>query len=270
MLLMVSWVLCGCTFLNGQERGIETPGPEGAPSGQESTDGGAPAPGRDAGAAVPGTPASVVLRLPDGPVRVDVEGLEILRPREESRWVPDLSAIIAAVAAVLTAATAWQFAKRSRVDTFRQLRERFYHLRTDKTHGLPENWWKLDLSKEIDPGDFERLQRYWLNAFDEWYITQKSAPFSYKTLWTDYYEAVLRNSAQRPLMLMALLVAFKGSGTTPLDQKFLDQMCALAGPNCQAVRSTLEKLEKDERAPNHYIAKLVEIPDAVSGRFRAG
>ncbi len=48
------------------------------------------------------------------------------------------------------------------------------------------------------------LERYWFNAFDEWYITQKLNRFTFDALWKNYYKEAITCSVREPLLLAGL------------------------------------------------------------------
>ena len=65
--------------------------------------------------------------------------------------------------------------------------------------------------------EFAKLERYRTNAFDEWYITRKAAPWGYSLLWNQYYAQAIGRTARKPLMLLVLFAALEKSGRTTVD-----------------------------------------------------
>jgi hypothetical protein len=182
---------------------------------------------------------------PEAPQRVEiVEVPPSLKPSDTGLLIATTLGVVSALIAIVGAV---EFAKRSRVDTFRALRESFFKLRTDPALGLPLHWATADLDTPLDAAAFEGLKRYWLNAFDEWFITSYHSPLLYKSLWTHYYKNVLQRAAKRPLMLVALSSAYQSSARSKADAAFLKAMFALAEkPVCDKLQGDFKNwVERD-------------------------
>jgi hypothetical protein len=196
--------------------------------------------GESEGMTTQGVPPA--LSQPAVPSTPSPEAGGVVNARGSSGAWLDAAAIATVIAALATAVIgaviggiiAWQVAVRQRADTFRELRRRFFELRMDNTNGLPVGWWKKTCADPLTVEEFKNLQRYWIFAFDEWYITKKAAPWGYEKLWNEYYREAIERTAQEPLMLLVLFVALNRSGDTAIDGDFVREVCALATPEKRA------------------------------------
>ena len=173
------------------------------------------------------------LAAPDDPqaVKVAVVSRPLDPPwwTQPSEWLAGAAVLLSLVGVGFSGWQGWQIAVRSRSETFRMLRQRFNEVRTNmKTKNI--DWANLVDWNGIGPPELTLLQSYWVNAFDEWYITKKRPFHTVKRLWHDYYAPVLRESANSPGLMVALFAAFQNCHTKT-DQDFVSLMWKFARPD---------------------------------------
>ena len=103
-----------------------------------------------------------------------------------------IAAVASAVATVPACLVSYFALRRERfaseADAFLKLRDRYHEI-------------TLQFSPEFEAGarlvrgtkDWQVVQRYWLQAFDEWFVTQRLNP-QYRGLWNSFYRDALRSA----------------------------------------------------------------------------
>ncbi len=96
----------------------------------------------------------------------------------------------------------------AQVDTFLSLRAAFSQVRANLTDEMfrPSNPAVTEAVLK-DEGKRRAMLKYWYNAFDEWYVTQKLFPGELSLLWVQYYKEAVRDACKSDLMLCALAKA---------------------------------------------------------------
>jgi len=157
-----------------------------------------------------------------------------------------IAAVTSAIVVVITARAAHnrsvEAQVRSDVDTFRQLRAQFLTMRATAKE-LPKDWARFTwIDKDESKETFEKLALYWINCFDEWFVTsgviarkRLTSPFRgtvpNNALWVHYYQAAIKKAMdQCPTLLAALFYSYDESSQAPIDAEFVLAMWCLADP----------------------------------------
>lgn len=88
-----------------------------------------------------------------------------------------------------------QAARLARTQTYLVFRERFRDIQQNLPAGYHERAYST-----ITPEESLKIERYWYNAFDEWYVTTQLHAGPIADLWTDIYEYAISSTLEYDMM----------------------------------------------------------------------
>lgn len=94
----------------------------------------------------------------------------------------------------------------ARAEVFISLRGRFLEVHDD----LPETFHDPNWRVQEGSSEWKALERYWLNAFDEWYVTTRILKVDHGVLWDGFYSHAIMSSLRHASMRKVLLHMFDG------------------------------------------------------------
>jgi hypothetical protein len=84
----------------------------------------------------------------------------------------------------------------ARMNAFLTFRERFQQIK----HDLPPRWMDDDWTPQIDTDEWRRLEIYWHNAFDEWFVPTHLNKEHFHDLWPLFFRSAVETALHnRPL-----------------------------------------------------------------------
>lgn len=101
---------------------------------------------------------------------------------------------VSAVIAVASAIFAFNANRNNRhvaaTQIFLQLRENYLLIQAT----LPPRLRELNWVAEVDSDDWRKLEAYWYQIFNEWFITRKLYGGVYKDLWNEFYAETVKSA----------------------------------------------------------------------------
>jgi hypothetical protein len=117
-----------------------------------------------------------------------------------------ISAAMAAASVVIAAGTLKRAKRVALVDTFLSLRSAFAKVRA----AFQADVFNDDIQlAALSADDRKAALKYWYNAFDEWYVTQRLFSDELGILWEQYYREAIKGTCRSEAMLCALAKAKK-------------------------------------------------------------
>lgn len=127
--------------------------------------------------------------------------------------------VVMAIAALISAASAlgiimnWRNSKLSRlngfekgkIDLYLSLRHEFQAIRKE----ISDECFYSPLV-EITTDQKTHIMRYWLNAFDEWFVTNKLNKGAYRALWEEYFGPAIQSTLRSQTMVKVLVEMLEG------------------------------------------------------------
>lgn len=103
--------------------------------------------------------------------------------------IATIALIVASLGFLLSLFSYLSSMRKTRADIFLSLRQTYLNIHK----GLP---YQIKDSVPVDKGseDWDAIEMYWLNVFNEWYITNKSLKHECKKLWKEYYAGAIASS----------------------------------------------------------------------------
>jgi hypothetical protein len=118
-------------------------------------------------------------------------------------WIDAVVAVISVASLVIAwyaLRTARQAEERSRIEAkarvFLDLRDRFRTIKAE----LPAEWRNPHWNPALDDPDWKRLESYWQNAFDEWFVPTHLTPGYIDDLWELYFKKAVQSALTRPAL----------------------------------------------------------------------
>jgi hypothetical protein len=149
--------------------------------------------------------------------------------------IPSIGTPVAALTFFAACFALFYNASAGHAQLFLTLRDRHSDVQKDMPKGPhPANdyhdpkWWP-NPNEEKDKKDFESIERYWYQTFDEWITTKKMHPFWFKPLWTKFYkEAIYKGLRNRPIRrVLYVMIKNRRSSFSGLDEELVTDMEAL-------------------------------------------
>lgn len=115
----------------------------------------------------------------------------------ESDWIATAAAIISTgslVVAIVSFRRADAAERRSLADAktqaFLAFRSRFLTIK----HDLPSRWDDETWLPEANTDEWRRLETYWQNAFDEWFVPMRLNKEHLEDVWTMFFESAVKSA----------------------------------------------------------------------------
>ena len=150
----------------------------------------------------------------------------------------------------------------SRAELYTSLRNRYLEI-----HGqLPEELWSNAGYRPAGGSDgWRAIERYWYNAFDEWFVTTKVVRHDNGALWSTFYEPALQSSLKHEAMRRVLCGMLDGGSTFGGHRDEFEQVISKLyqrrGSHCIELRDFAVDQEKaDETASGDRLMVAVRHP----------
>ena len=204
--------------------------------------------------------------------------------------------LISFLSVLVLAYSVFQSNLRSRFETFAALRKRFYDLRLQDGYAKAWDQERFEAPQPIQGTaavealheSIRKKGRYWLNAFDEWYITHykgwnRTFPilrsFSiYAPLWHDYYESAFKTTANKPSMTVTLWSYANKPSAPTADPVFVEDMWKLVDQKAQeavlkeliAINGMFRNAEPDNKEVMQVaVPHFLKLPDELKPLWTA-
>ena len=172
--------------------------------------------------------------------------------------IPSIGTPVAALTLFAACFALFYNASAGHAQLFLTLRDRHEKIHKEMPKGPPPandyhdpKWWPDPKEK----GDFENIEHYWYQTFDEWFTTKKMHPLWFKPLWTKFYkEATYKGLRNRPIRrVLYVMIKNRRSSFSGLDKEFVTDMEALYKGFTQTDQKKKEDPSDSAKPPTEVI-----------------
>ncbi len=150
-------------------------------------------------------------------------------------YVPPIAALIATAAFILSCIALYTTASVARAQLYLELRRRFAEINNQLPRRPPgpkdyhDQTWHPEPDKDEDKEAFSKIEKYWYNAFDEWFTTKIIHPWPFRRLWKVFFKRAIFEGLKNDPIRYVLYRMIKDSRTSfsGRSKQFAEDLTAL-------------------------------------------